>query len=178
MNVFVAGGSGTIGIPLVRALVAAGHQVTALTRSTSKQDELRALGAVGGRCRRAESRGADRGRRGRASDPRHSSIDRAAEGRAAPCERSGARRTACASTARAICWTQRFSAGARRFVVGSFALLSLEGAAGTGARRCRGRGRSIDGDARCSKRRRAARSKASFFATACSTVSRRHRPPR
>jgi len=45
MNVFVAGGSGTIGIPLVRALVGAGHQVTALTRSTSKQNDLRALGA-------------------------------------------------------------------------------------------------------------------------------------
>jgi nucleoside-diphosphate-sugar epimerase len=39
MNIFVAGGSGTIGIPLVRSLVAAGHQVTALTRSLSKHDE-------------------------------------------------------------------------------------------------------------------------------------------
>jgi nucleoside-diphosphate-sugar epimerase len=45
MHVFVAGGSGTIGIPLVRALVAAGHGVTALTRSPGKQDESRALGA-------------------------------------------------------------------------------------------------------------------------------------
>jgi nucleoside-diphosphate-sugar epimerase len=45
MNIFVAGGSGTIGIPLVRSLVAAGHQVTALTRSMSKHDELRSLGA-------------------------------------------------------------------------------------------------------------------------------------
>jgi nucleoside-diphosphate-sugar epimerase len=45
MNIFVAGGSGTIGIPLVRSLVAAGHQVTALTRSVSKHDELRSLGA-------------------------------------------------------------------------------------------------------------------------------------
>ena len=45
MNVFVAGGSGTIGIPLVRALVSAGHQVTALTRSIGKRDELRGLGA-------------------------------------------------------------------------------------------------------------------------------------
>ena len=45
MNVFVAGGSGAIGIPLVRALVAAGHQVTALTRSRTKQDDLHALGA-------------------------------------------------------------------------------------------------------------------------------------
>ena len=45
MRVFVAGGSGTIGVPLVRALVAAGHQVTALTRSANKQAELRTLGA-------------------------------------------------------------------------------------------------------------------------------------
>lgn len=46
MNVFVAGGSGTIGVPLVRALIAAGHQVTALTRSPGKRDELLALGAA------------------------------------------------------------------------------------------------------------------------------------
>jgi len=45
MKVFIAGGSGTIGIPLVRALVSAGHEVTALTRSEGKQAELRALGA-------------------------------------------------------------------------------------------------------------------------------------
>ena len=46
MKVFIAGASGTIGIPLVRALVAAGHEVTALTRSPGKQDELRRLGAT------------------------------------------------------------------------------------------------------------------------------------
>jgi len=45
MNVFLAGGSGTIGIPLVRALVAAGHQVTALTRVPAKREMLEALGA-------------------------------------------------------------------------------------------------------------------------------------
>jgi len=45
MNVFVAGGSGTIGIPLVRALVIAGHPVTALTRSPTKREMLEALGA-------------------------------------------------------------------------------------------------------------------------------------
>ena len=45
MRIFIAGGSGTIGVPLVRALVAAGHQVTALTRSPNKQQQLRALGA-------------------------------------------------------------------------------------------------------------------------------------
>jgi nucleoside-diphosphate-sugar epimerase len=46
LRVFVAGGSGTIGVPLVRALVAAGHHVTALTRSADKQQSLRALGAT------------------------------------------------------------------------------------------------------------------------------------
>lgn len=46
MNVFVAGGTGAIGVPLVRALVAAGHSVTALTRHQSKTPQLRALGAT------------------------------------------------------------------------------------------------------------------------------------
>jgi nucleoside-diphosphate-sugar epimerase len=46
MRVFVAGGSGTIGVPLVRALTSAGHQVIAMTRSAAKQAELRALGAI------------------------------------------------------------------------------------------------------------------------------------
>jgi nucleoside-diphosphate-sugar epimerase len=46
MNVFIAGGSGAIGVPLIRQLVAAGHQVTALTRSASKAEMLRALGAT------------------------------------------------------------------------------------------------------------------------------------
>lgn len=46
MRIFVAGASGTIGIPLVRALVEAGHQVTALTRSPEKQQLLRDLGAT------------------------------------------------------------------------------------------------------------------------------------
>jgi nucleoside-diphosphate-sugar epimerase len=46
MRVFVAGGSGAIGIPLVEALVAGGHQVTALTRSPEKQQFLRDLGAT------------------------------------------------------------------------------------------------------------------------------------
>ena len=46
MNVFLAGGSGAIGIPIVRALVAAGHQVTAMTRSAANGAMLRALGAT------------------------------------------------------------------------------------------------------------------------------------
>lgn len=46
MNVFIAGGSGAIGVPLIRALIAGGHQLTALTRSTAKADMLRTLGAT------------------------------------------------------------------------------------------------------------------------------------
>ena len=46
MNILVAGGSGAIGIPLVQQLVAAGHHVTALARSPGKEGALRALGAT------------------------------------------------------------------------------------------------------------------------------------
>jgi nucleoside-diphosphate-sugar epimerase len=46
MNVFIAGGSGAIGVPLVRALVAAGHQVTASTRSSANAAMLKGLGAT------------------------------------------------------------------------------------------------------------------------------------
>ena len=46
MNIFIAGGTGTIGVPLVRALVASGHQVHALTRSPQKTDDIRSMGAV------------------------------------------------------------------------------------------------------------------------------------
>jgi nucleoside-diphosphate-sugar epimerase len=46
MRVFLAGGSGTIGVPLVRALAAAGHDVTASTRSPQKEAMLRSLGAT------------------------------------------------------------------------------------------------------------------------------------
>jgi 2-alkyl-3-oxoalkanoate reductase len=45
MKVFVAGATGALGAQLVPELVAAGHQVVAMTRTTSKQDGLRALGA-------------------------------------------------------------------------------------------------------------------------------------
>jgi nucleoside-diphosphate-sugar epimerase len=45
MRVFVAGGTGTIGVPLVRALVARNHLVFATTRSSDKQSLIRGLGA-------------------------------------------------------------------------------------------------------------------------------------
>jgi nucleoside-diphosphate-sugar epimerase len=46
VRVFLAGGSGAIGMPLVRQLTAAGHQVTALTRTSANAAKLRALGAT------------------------------------------------------------------------------------------------------------------------------------
>jgi nucleoside-diphosphate-sugar epimerase len=45
MKVFVAGASGALGKQLVPMLVANGHDVTAMTRTASKQDALRAIGA-------------------------------------------------------------------------------------------------------------------------------------
>jgi nucleoside-diphosphate-sugar epimerase len=45
MRVFVAGASGAIGRPLVPALVAAGHEVTGMTRREERAAEVRAAGA-------------------------------------------------------------------------------------------------------------------------------------
>lgn len=45
MRVFLAGATGAIGRPLVRMLVADGHEVTGMTRSPAKAEELRAAGA-------------------------------------------------------------------------------------------------------------------------------------
>ena len=45
MKVFVAGASGAIGRPLVRQLVAAGHEVTGTTRREDRAEEIRADGA-------------------------------------------------------------------------------------------------------------------------------------
>jgi len=45
MRVFVAGATGAVGRPLVPKLVAAGHEVTGMTRSEAKAPEVRAAGA-------------------------------------------------------------------------------------------------------------------------------------
>jgi 2-alkyl-3-oxoalkanoate reductase len=45
MRVFVAGATGALGLPLVRRLVATGHEVVGLTRSQTKAGFLRDLGA-------------------------------------------------------------------------------------------------------------------------------------
>jgi nucleoside-diphosphate-sugar epimerase len=46
MRVFVAGASGAIGRPLVRQLLAAGHEVTGMTRSEERAEAIRAAGAT------------------------------------------------------------------------------------------------------------------------------------
>src|SRR6478752_5585982 len=45
MNVFLAGATGAVGRALVPQLVARGHEVVGMTRSASKQDLVRRLGA-------------------------------------------------------------------------------------------------------------------------------------
>lgn len=50
MNVFVTGGSGFVGRHLIGGLVAAGHTVHAMARSTSSSEVVRALGARPVRC--------------------------------------------------------------------------------------------------------------------------------
>ena len=45
MKVLIAGASGALGVPLTRALLAAGHEVIGLSRTSSNRDRLRALGA-------------------------------------------------------------------------------------------------------------------------------------
>ena len=46
MRVFVAGASGAIGRPLVRQLLAAGHEVTGMTRREERAEEIRVAGAA------------------------------------------------------------------------------------------------------------------------------------
>jgi nucleoside-diphosphate-sugar epimerase len=123
MNVFIAGGSGAIGVPLVRALVAGGHQVTALTRTASKAPMLRALGATPAV---ADALDADALRRVVvAAHPTHVIHQLTALPQRGP------------KTAKELAPTNRLriegtrnlvdaavAAGAKRFVVGSFAVLA------------------------------------------------------
>jgi 2-alkyl-3-oxoalkanoate reductase len=50
LRVFVAGASGAIGRPLVRQLVAAGHEVTGMTRRSERAGEIRGAGAEAAVC--------------------------------------------------------------------------------------------------------------------------------
>ncbi len=47
VKVFVAGATGVLGAPLVRALVAAGHEVTGTSRSAARAAAMSAIGATG-----------------------------------------------------------------------------------------------------------------------------------
>lgn len=46
MTVFVAGATGVVGLPAVRALIADGHRVSAVARTEAKAEQLRGLGAT------------------------------------------------------------------------------------------------------------------------------------
>jgi nucleoside-diphosphate-sugar epimerase len=129
MKIFVAGGTGTIGIPLVRALVAAGHEVTALTRSSGKQAELRALGAIPAvaDALKAEALAAAVA----AARPTHVIHQLTALPKGGPRRRSdveATNRLRIEGTRNLL--DASISAGSRRFVVGSFALLSPRGSVG------------------------------------------------
>ncbi|MCA1407241.1 NAD(P)-dependent oxidoreductase [Ensifer sp. IC3342] len=47
MKIFIAGATGAVGLPLVRALTTLGHRVTGMTRPGPGSDRLRELGAQG-----------------------------------------------------------------------------------------------------------------------------------
>jgi len=127
MNVFVAGGSGAIGIPLVRALVASGHQVTALTRSAGKRDSLHALGASV-----AVADALDRDALAavvRAARPTHvihqlTALPKGGPRNARDLEPTN--RLRIEGTRHLL--EAAIAAGARRFIAGSFAPLTAEGA--------------------------------------------------
>jgi 2-alkyl-3-oxoalkanoate reductase len=126
MNVFVAGGSGAIGMPLVRALAAAGHRVTAMTRSNDKARQLRALGASV-----AVADALDREAMTRVFEEAHpthvvhqlTALPKDAPRRASDLEATN--RLRVEGTRNLL--DAAINAGARRFVAGSFAILSDRG---------------------------------------------------
>jgi len=130
MRVFVAGGSGAIGIPLVRALVNAKYEVITLTRSASKHDELRALGAevaVADALNREELIAAVG-----AAHPTHvihqlTALPKDGPRRVSDLEPTN--RLRIDGTRNLL--EAAIEAGARRFLVGSFAILSPRGPSAT-----------------------------------------------
>jgi len=122
MRIFVAGGSGTIGVPLVRALVSAGHQVTAMTRSPEKQSELRALGATPAVADAFDAAAVRRV----VADARpevviHQLTALPKDGPKSSADLEGTNRLRIEGTRNLL--AAAVSAGARRFIGGSFALL-------------------------------------------------------
>jgi nucleoside-diphosphate-sugar epimerase len=125
MNVLVAGGSGTIGVPLVRALVAAGHQVSALSRSASKRAELGATAVVADALNRDALVAAVE-----AVHPTHVIHQLTAlpkEGPRRQSDLTATNRLRIEGTRNLL--EAAINAGARRFLVGSFAVLSPRGPA-------------------------------------------------
>jgi nucleoside-diphosphate-sugar epimerase len=126
MKVFVAGASGAIGVPLVRALVAGGHEVTALTRTADKAGMLRGLGA---RAAVADALDADALHRAVvAAQPTHvihelTALPKAGVRTARDLEPTNRLRTE--GTRHLI--AASVAAGARRLIIGSFAPLHAYG---------------------------------------------------
>ena len=135
MSVFVAGGSGTIGIPLVRALVAAGHQVTALTRSPDKQADLRALGATPAVADALN--GAALMAVVEAAHPTHVIHQLTAlpkDGPRRPGDLDATNRLRIDGTLNLL--DAAVNAGARRFIAGSFAMLAARGSVAAASSHC------------------------------------------
>jgi nucleoside-diphosphate-sugar epimerase len=125
MRIFVAGGSGTIGVPLVRALVADGHDVIALTRSPEKEPMLRGLGAVPVL---ADVFDLDRlkmvVREARPTHVIHQLTNLPKEGVSHPSDMDATNRLRHEGTRHLL--EAAVGAGARRFIGGSFALFQVE----------------------------------------------------
>jgi nucleoside-diphosphate-sugar epimerase len=131
MRIFVAGGSGTIGIPLVKALVASGHQVTALTRSPAKRAGLSAIGAtaaVANALNREALVAAVEGDRPTHVIPQLTALPKGGPRNARDLDATN--RLRVDGTRNLL--EAAIKAGARRFIVGSFALLSVPGSVSGG----------------------------------------------
>ena len=125
MRVFVAGATGAIGRQLVPRLVAAGHEVTGMTRSESKQALIRELGAVPVV---ADALDPDQVAEAVAPGPAgrdRPSADRPRRGGALHGTRRRSRPTACGRRAPTTCSPPGRRSGVRRFVA--------QGVAGYGA---------------------------------------------
>jgi nucleoside-diphosphate-sugar epimerase len=125
MNVFLAGGSGAIGVPLVRALVSGGYQVTALTRSAANEPMLRGIGATPAV---ADALDAEALRRVVVeAHPTHVIHQLTALPKGGPrsaCDLVPTNRLRVEGTKHLV--DAAVAAGARRFIVGSFALIAGE----------------------------------------------------
>ena len=134
MNVLIAGGTGAIGLPLARALFAAGHQVTALSRSTARHADLRGTGitavAVDALDRVALRRVVER------AHPTHVVHQLTALPEGGPRRNSeieATNRLRIEGTRNLL--DAAIHAGAERFIVGSFAVLGAGGHKGTASTR-------------------------------------------